>query len=179
MTPVSLSSMDRDFVEERLNHVLASSAFTSSAQLAQLLEYLVRQSLEGRGDRLKQYTIATEALGRQPDFDPDTDPAVRVTVGRLRRQLSAYYAGEGSKELFQLDIPSGSYVARFNIFKTLRTYEARQTISENLLSKKIPVFVQSGIILLIFLLSINLISLQYYIFIQHNNIVSLIQQRNQ
>jgi hypothetical protein len=50
-----------------------------------------------------------EALGRSSDFNPDSDPVVRVTGLRLRRGLARYYAGAGRNEALKITIPSGGY----------------------------------------------------------------------
>ena len=70
-------------------------------------------SLAGAGNRIKAYTIATDALGRDARFDPQADPIVRVEAGRLRRTLEHYYATEGRGDPIVIELPSGSYVPVF------------------------------------------------------------------
>lgn len=65
--------------------------------------------LDGRGGRIKAYTIATEVFGRPADFDPQQDSIVRVEVGRLRRALESYYSGAGSNASVVISIPRGKY----------------------------------------------------------------------
>jgi hypothetical protein len=80
-------------VREALERVCASEGFRKAPQLAAFLRYVVERTLAGDAASLKGYSIATEALGRGPDFDPQSDPIVRVEAGRLRRTLEGYYAG--------------------------------------------------------------------------------------
>ena len=47
----------------------------------------IRLALEGRADRIKAYNIALAAFDRTEDFDPLTDPIVRIEASRLRRSL--------------------------------------------------------------------------------------------
>ena len=47
------------------------------AQKPCLLRFVVEESLAGRADRIKAYTIATSVLGRDEAFDPQSDPIVR------------------------------------------------------------------------------------------------------
>ena len=70
----------------------ASEAFRGSPQLVAFLRYVVEATLRGEHDRIKGYTIAVEALGRAEDFDPQSDPIVRVEATRLRRAINRYYA---------------------------------------------------------------------------------------
>ena len=82
---------ERDLIA--LERMAASEAFRGSPQLIAFLRYVVEATLRGQADRIKGYTIATEALGRTVDFDPQADPIVRVEATRLRRALNRYRAG--------------------------------------------------------------------------------------
>jgi tetratricopeptide (TPR) repeat protein len=93
--------------------VLASSAFLASPNLAAFLRFVVEATLSGQSDRIKGYTIGTEALGRSSDFDPQIDPIVRVEAGRLRRTLYSYYANDGADDPIVIALPIGSYVPTF------------------------------------------------------------------
>ncbi|WP_428032686.1 tetratricopeptide repeat protein [Ancylobacter sp.] len=93
--------------------VLDSDELRSSPQLSNILRFVVEATLEGRRDAIKGYTIAVEALGRDPSFDPQADPIVRVEATRLRRALERYYAGAGAGESIEIAIPRGSYVPQF------------------------------------------------------------------
>lgn len=100
-------------VRAGLDRVLASDAFRGAPQLSSFLSYIVERKLEGRGAELKGYTIAVEALGRPADFDPQSDPIVRVEAGRLRKALSQYYAGDGADDPIRVSMPVGAYVPVF------------------------------------------------------------------
>lgn len=100
-------------VSSALDRVLASDGFRGSPQLAAFLRYVVEATLRGEAERIKGYTVAIEALGRSDTFDPQTDPIVRVEAARLRRAINRYYAGAGSCETIQIELPLGSYVPVF------------------------------------------------------------------
>src|SRR5262245_63863655 len=89
---------DAEEVRAALEHMAASEAFRGSPQLVAFLRYVVEARLRGTQDRIKGYTIAVEALGRTADFDPQSDPIVRVEATRLRRALTRYYANGGSND---------------------------------------------------------------------------------
>lgn len=97
-----------DLVPELVQRI-ASTRLVGSPQLTRFLEFIVAESLAGRGDALKAFTIATEGLGRPPDFDPARDPIVRVEATRLRATLSAYFGEEGRDEPIRLRLARGSY----------------------------------------------------------------------
>ena len=59
---------------------------------------MVEQSLNGQSDRIKQYTVAVEALGYKADFDPVTNPTIRMQARRLRQALDQYYRTQDSDD---------------------------------------------------------------------------------
>ena len=69
--------------------------------------------MQGRAHLLKEYTIATEALGRRPGFDPHEDTIVRVTVHSLRKRLQEVYQHEGAERSLRMIVPPGRYEPTF------------------------------------------------------------------
>jgi hypothetical protein len=88
---------------ESLATVLENGLATASDRQRRLIQYLVTEELEGRGDRLKAISIATDVLGRSADFNPQTDSFVRVEMGRIRQTLELYYATLGQNDPVQLN----------------------------------------------------------------------------
>jgi hypothetical protein len=116
-----MADLQRDIVENpgnadiyaELERVVAGPCLTKSPQLANFLRFVVEAVLAGNGSRIKGYTIATDALGRDARFDPQADPIVRVEAGRLRRALEHYYANGGSRDPVVIELPRGGYVPVF------------------------------------------------------------------
>src|SRR2546423_12591320 len=102
-----------DEIRAALGHMAASEAFRGSPQLVAFLRYVVEATLRGEQDRIKGYTIAVESLGRGDDFNPQSDPIVRVEATRLRRALNRYYDNGGKQDAVRIDLPPGSYVPLF------------------------------------------------------------------
>ena len=69
--------------------------FNASERNKRFLSYIVEETLGGRADRIKAYTIALVAFHRSEDFDPMIDPIVRIEASRLRRSLEHYYLTAG------------------------------------------------------------------------------------
>jgi len=101
--------------EERaeLAAVLATETFKRSPKLSRLLSYLCDKYFNGEGDGLKEYSIAVEVLGRDSEFDPQLDAAVRVDTHYLRKRLKDYYAREARDHRVQIVIPKGQYIPQF------------------------------------------------------------------
>jgi hypothetical protein len=96
-----------------LEEILASGVLDRSQNLQRLLTYICERHFEGQDDQVKEYTIATEALGRPADFDQKKDSIVRVEMHRLRKRLAQYYEGPGRDAGVRIVIPEGKYVPQF------------------------------------------------------------------
>jgi len=97
-----------------LDWLLESGALGRSANLVKVLRYVCEETAAGRADQIKEYSIAVEALGRKPDFDPQSDTIVRVTVHTLRRRLQELYESEeGAAHSVRVVIPAGGYGVQF------------------------------------------------------------------
>lgn len=100
-------------IRDQLDRIVESVAFRNSPRLVRFLTFVVEATLAGNAEKIKGYTVATEALGRGSDFDPEADSIVRVEAGRLRVALARYYAGPGTNDPLLIDLPSGTYVPTF------------------------------------------------------------------
>ena len=97
-------------VRSELSCILSSSFFRRSPQASRFLSFVVEAALSGQFDHIKQYTIAVDALGYSPDFDPQMNPAMRSLGSRVRLMLERYYLHEGTQDDIRIEIPKGSYV---------------------------------------------------------------------
>lgn len=97
-----------------LERILSSHDFSASERRRAFLRFIVEETLAGRSNSLKGYTIALAVFGRQDSFDPQADPVVRLEARRLRRDLDSYYVGVGQHNPIRIAIPKGSYVASFD-----------------------------------------------------------------
>jgi adenylate cyclase len=102
-----------DAIRQQLARVLASPEFQRSPLLRNFLLFVVERTLSGRAHEIKGYNVATQALGKNADFDADKDPIVRILAGRLRRALERYSLLQGRQDPVRIDIPKGAYVPTF------------------------------------------------------------------
>jgi hypothetical protein len=98
---------------EELEAVLRSELFKRAPTLAHLLRYLCEKLFAGEARQIKEYSVGVEVFHRGASFDQDSDSIVRVEANRLRKRLTAYYAGEGTEHRLQITIPLGQYVPEF------------------------------------------------------------------
>ena len=107
------SPADKELILAELQRVLASPDFDATDRNRKFLSYIVSETLAGRAERLKGYSIALAVFSRPETFDAATDPIVRVEAGRLRRSLDYYYGTTGGADSVHIEIPKGGYVPRF------------------------------------------------------------------
>ncbi|MCG2462314.1 hypothetical protein K8352_16250 [Flavobacteriaceae bacterium F89] len=100
-------------IRDEMNRILSSNLFSRSSVLSNFLKFVVDETLEGRTEELKEYTIAVNALGKSADFNPQVDAIVRIHAGRLRRLLNEYYTGPGKTDLIKIEVVKGTYVPVF------------------------------------------------------------------
>jgi adenylate cyclase len=112
VTAISLNcwtETDQKAVREQLDRLLQSGPFAQSRRRQRFLDYIVTETLAGRGERLKGYNIGLEVFDRTDTFDPAIDPIVRIEAARLRDKLREYYEADGQGDPIRIDLPKGSY----------------------------------------------------------------------
>ena len=99
--------------QQQIHRIIHSTTFRNALTLQQLFQFVADKAIAGTTEGLKEYTIGVEAFGRKQDFDPKTDPIVRVQIHRLRQKLKEYYDAEGSHDPILVEIPKGHYLPSF------------------------------------------------------------------
>ena len=102
------SESDQAAIRQQLDRILHSGPFHQSHRRQRFLEYLVNETLAGRSERLKGYSIALEVFGRPETFDPIVHPLVRIEAARLREKLREYYGTEGRDDPVRIELPKAA-----------------------------------------------------------------------
>jgi len=110
-----MAEPDKLAIKVQLERILASAVFKNSGVLTSFLRYVVTETIEGRVNEIKEYSIAVNAFGKPADFNPQLDAVTRIHAGRLRRGLLEYYSGEGMQDQMIISLKKGSYVPEFTI----------------------------------------------------------------
>lgn len=101
-------------IQQQLAKILASQHFARAARVRRFLHFIVEQTLAGRENNLKEYSLGLEVFDKGAAYDPRLDPIVRVTARELRSKLAAYYRTDGLDDRIVIQCPSGSYIATFS-----------------------------------------------------------------
>lgn len=101
---------------EHLETVLQSTSFASSKRCQEFLRFVVRELVEGRGEAIKERTIAIEVFGKSLHFDSGSDSLVRVKAREVRKRLTEYYESAPDAPL-RIELPVGSYIPSIRAIK--------------------------------------------------------------
>lgn len=111
-SPPSRPAPSPDDIRAQLDRIITNPEFPHVGRSGAFLTYVTEETLAGRADRIKGYSIAVEVFKRSEGFTQD-DPVVRIEAGRLRRLLERYYFVAGQHDPIRIDIPKGGYAPSF------------------------------------------------------------------
>ena len=107
------SAITPDMIEQQLLRLQRSSHFIHSRRYPGFLNYVVRKTMDGHAEELKERTIGIEVFGRAPEYDLNADPIVRVTAGEVRKRLAQYYYEPTHQHELRIELHPGSYIPEF------------------------------------------------------------------
>jgi hypothetical protein len=110
--------------DDLLRQVADSDPFRTAPTMRALLFYL----WEHQREPISEYAIATEALGRSPDFDPKLDSTVRVQVARLRAKLKDFYQASNGTFPLRLSVPLGRHELQWTYEPAQKSLAARLSV---------------------------------------------------
>lgn len=111
--PISISELDRDKVREQLSRIVKTHHFNNSRRYPALLRFIVEETLEGRGEFLKERLLGVRVFDRPADYDTATDPIVRVTIAEIRKRIAQYYHDEEHDAEIRIELLPGRYAPEF------------------------------------------------------------------
>ena len=102
-------------VRQQVERLCRSAEFAGSPRAVQFLRFVVEQAQAGRADELSQRLLAERVFARGPEFDPSTNPIVRMQAGRVRRALEHYYLTVGKHDPIAIFLSKGTYAPAFEV----------------------------------------------------------------
>ena len=111
--PSTMSKEEQQEVLEQLNRLLETHHFKNSRRYPALLRFMVEETLEGRGEFLKERLIGVRVFDRPADYDTAADPVVRVTIAEIRKRIAQYYHEEEHDSEMRIELLPGHYVPIF------------------------------------------------------------------
>lgn len=108
---------EKEIVRQQMNRLLETTHFKNSRRYPALFRFMVEETLEGRGEFLKERLLGISVFGRPSDYDTAADPTVRVSVAEIRKRIAQYYHEEAHDMELRIDILPGRYQPEFRIGK--------------------------------------------------------------
>jgi hypothetical protein len=107
------TAQEREAILRELQEVMASPYFCNSKRYPALLQYIVKNTLAGKSDLLKERTLGIEVFDRPSTYDTNAEAVVRFTAGEVRKRLLLYYHERGRNSGIRISLPVGSYIPEF------------------------------------------------------------------
>ena len=96
-----------------MNRLLETHHFKNSRRYPALLRFIVEETLEGRGEFLKERFLGVQVFDRPADYDTASDPIVRVTIAEIRKRIAQYYHDEEHDAEIRIELLPGRYAPEF------------------------------------------------------------------
>jgi hypothetical protein len=98
---------------EEMDYLLADPAFKHSRRCTLLLRGLVERALVGNFEGIKERILGVEVFGRNPSYDTNADPIVRMTANEIRKRLAQFYNQPNHHRTLEVSLFPGSYLLDF------------------------------------------------------------------
>lgn len=98
--------------ERHLAGILRSPEFSRSSRMSQLLRFVTEYHAANPEAEITERLLAERVFGKDEQWDPKIDPAVRIAFSRLREKLKRYYGNDPDAGPIRIELPSGGYVPR-------------------------------------------------------------------
>ena len=96
-----------------MERLLETAHFRNSRRYPALFRFIVEETLEGRGEFLKERLLGVRVFNRPPDYDTADDPIARVTIAEIRKRIAQYYHEEEHDSEMRIELMPGRYEPEF------------------------------------------------------------------
>jgi len=104
----------RELALEQLGRILASPHFRTTKRCSLFLHFVVEHASNNDFECLRERSLGVAVFERDPSYDTNDDPVVRIAAGEVRKRLAQYYLEEGHELEPRITLPAGSYVPEFH-----------------------------------------------------------------
>jgi hypothetical protein len=104
---------EKNQVRRQMERLLETAHFKNSRRYPALFRFIVEETLEGRGEFLKERLLGVRVFNRPPDYDTADDPIARVTIAEIRKRIAQYYHEEAHESEMRIELTPGHYEPEF------------------------------------------------------------------
>jgi hypothetical protein len=110
---IPTTDAEKELVRQQMNRLLETHHFRNSRRYPALFRFIIEETLNGRGEFLKERLLGVQVFGRPADYDTASDPVVRVTVAEIRKRIAQYYHDEAHDHEMRIELLPGGYEPEF------------------------------------------------------------------
>jgi YD repeat-containing protein len=100
-------------VRGQVRRLISHPLLRNSRRCRNFLQFVVEETLKGRGAELKERTVGVAVFGRALEYDTNLDHVVRTAACDLRRRLALYYREPDRRDELRIILPAGTYTPVF------------------------------------------------------------------
>jgi hypothetical protein len=104
---------EKNQVRRQMERLLETTHFRNSRRYPAVFRFIVEETLEGRGEFLKERLLGIRVFNRAPDYDTAEDPIARVTIAEIRKRIAQYYHEEAHEDEMRIELMPGRYEPEF------------------------------------------------------------------
>jgi hypothetical protein len=123
---------EKEMVREQMNRLLETSHFKNSRRYPALFRFIVEETLDGRGEFLKERLLGIRVFERPADYDTAADPIVRVTIAEIRKRIAQYYHEEAHETEMRIELLPGRYEPEFRPRKEITLDRSQAAVGSQL-----------------------------------------------
>jgi hypothetical protein len=106
--------LDAKVARREIDQLLDDPLLRLSTRNRAFLRYLGERYCNVAPLPVKAYEIAIDVFRRPHDFDPESDPIVRIEASRLRFELERYFGTYPGRRDIRVAVPRGNYIVEFS-----------------------------------------------------------------
>ena len=107
-------AIDPEAIRAALAQIVSSQWFRNSKRCTDLLEYVVGETLAGRGSHLTERNLGVLVFGRAQDYNTNDDSVVRTSALEVRKRLAQYYHELEHETAVRIELIPGGYAPEFH-----------------------------------------------------------------
>jgi hypothetical protein len=127
---------EKNQVRRQMERLLETTHFRNSRRYPAVFRFIVEETLEGRGEFLKERLLGIRVFNRAPDYDTAEDPIARVTIAEIRKRIAQYYHEEAHEDEMRIELMPGRYEPEFfprrSRLSTLAVPKSAEAVALNL-----------------------------------------------
>lgn len=137
------SGVQESEIEQQVARLLSDNHFRNSKRLPSFLRFVVGETVQGRGDSLKERTIGAAVFARPIGYDTAGDPIVRVAAAdSVRGWLSIIRIPDMNRKLGSASLPALTFLVLNTVPPLLhRKMKSMSTLPKRVSRLGIPIHV--------------------------------------